>query len=140
MNFDRIIPGTICSVLQNKNPIIRSDGKFVRDYLYIKDAINAYLLLAEELERPEIKGQAFNFGPDNPVSVIDLVNKIIDLSGKKGLKPEILNKGQGEIKNQYLSSQKAKSLLGWEAKYSLDDGLKETYTWYEKFNEQETKK
>lgn len=131
LNFSRIVPDTIKSVLLNKNPIIRSDGTPIRDYIYIKDVVNGYLTLAEQTEKENIKGQAFNFGTGKPISVLDLVNKIIKISGKS-LKPEILGKGKlkGEIDKQYLSSEKAKKLLKWKAKYDLDVGLKETIEWY----------
>lgn len=127
-NWSRIIPGTIRSVLMGENPIIRSDGSPVRDYIYIDDAVNAYLTLYEKLE--EVKGEAFNFGTNSPVSVLELVKKIVKISEKSNLKPVILGEAKGEIDKQFLDSSKAKRMLGWEAKVDLDEGLKRTYHWY----------
>jgi len=132
MNFSRIIPDTIQAVLKNENPIIRSDGTPVRDYIYIKDVVNAYLTLAEKVHKPAVSGQAFNFGTGGHISVLNLVNKILRLTQKSYLKPEILSKTKikGEIDKQYLSICKAKRLLGWKPHYTLDAGLKETFEWY----------
>lgn len=127
-NWSRIIPGTIKSVLEDEAPIIRSDGSPIREYIYIDDAVNAYLTLAEKLEK--VKGEAFNFGSGEKISALDLVNKIIQISGKSHLKPKVLGTAKGEIDVQYLSSEKAKKLLGWEAKVSLEEGLKNTVEWY----------
>ncbi len=135
LNFNRIVPGTMKSLIFDESPIIRSDGTFLRDYIYIEDAVDAYLTLAQALDREEIRGEAFNFGTEEPISVLDLVQKIIDISGKRELKPKILGKGENEIKEQYLSCVKANSILGWEAKYPLDEGLQKTYQWYENFLE-----
>jgi len=134
LNFSRIVPDTIRSVISNKNPVIRSDGTPVRDFIFIMDAVSGYLTLAENLERNEIKGEGFNFGSNSPITILDFVNKIIKISGKK-LNPEIIgkNKPKCEIDAQYLSSEKAGKLLNWKSEVKLDEGLKETIQWYSNF-------
>lgn len=132
MNFNRIVPGTIKSVLDGEIPIIRSDGTLERDYMYIKDAVDGYLLIGENMDDPKVRGQAFNFGVGKPISVINLFNKIIKLSGKT-VKPKILNQANNEIKKQYLCVDKVKKTFDWEPKYDLDAGLKETIEWYKDY-------
>lgn len=132
-NFSRIIPDTIISVINNKNPIVRSDGTPMRDYMYVEDAVNAYFILARKLFLKKISfGEAFNFGTGKPISVLELVNKIIKISGNRGLKPKIMLKAKikGEIDKQYLNSQKARKILGWKCQYTLKEGLEKTYGWY----------
>lgn len=138
LNFSRIIPDTIRSVLMNKNPVIRSDGTPLRDYLYIEDVIRAYLILAENIGKKDINGQAFNFGTGRPIGVLELVNKIIEITGRKSLRPIILSKKKikGEIDKQYLDSTKARKLLNWKLGYSLEEGLKEAIKWYENYFKQ----
>jgi len=130
MNFSRIVPGTFKSIIKNENPTIRSDGTFKRDYFFIQDAVDAYLTLAQNLDRKEIHGQAFNFAPQRPMTVLELFNKMIEISGKTHLKPVILNQAKSEIKDQFLSREKATALLGWSPKFSVEDGLKITHPWY----------
>lgn len=137
MNFSRIIPATIRAIVHEERPVIRSDGSYVRDYIYIKDVVNAYLLLAEALEREEVKGEAFNFGTENPIKVLDLVTEILNIAGSQDRKPLILNNASAEIHSQYLSSEKAKRVLGWASRYSLEEGLSETMEWYRVFLERE---
>ncbi len=133
LNFNRIVPGTIRSVLNNEPPAIRSDGTFVRDYFYVKDAALAYMHLAERMGDTKIHGEGFNFSNELQISVLELTEKILRLMGRTDLKPVILNQAENEIKHQYLSAQKARDLLGWKPKYDLDDALKETVEWYTKF-------
>lgn len=135
LNFSRIIPGTIRSLLLDQAPVIRSDGSPTRDYVYVKDAVQGYLTLAEKLSQPEVQGEAFNFGSARPVSVLDLTNQLIEISGKRNLEPVILGKGKmrGEIDQQYLSIDKARKVLGWSPEYSFEGALRETYLWYQKF-------
>lgn len=135
LNFSRIVPDTARSVLQGTNPVIRSDGTPVRDFLYVKDAVDAYLTVAEQIDNGQVKGEAFNFGTASPISVLDLVNSIIEISGKTDLRPIIVGEGKtkGEIDRQYLSSEKARGILGWKPEYSLEAGLRETMKWYERF-------
>jgi len=134
LNFSRIVPDTVRSVIFNKNPIIRSDGTPVRDFIFITDVVAAYLKLGENLERKNVKGEAFNFGSNTPTKILDVVNKIIKISGKN-LKPRILGKGKqkGEISVQYLSSEKAEKLLKWKPKVPLEKGLEKTIEWYTNF-------
>ncbi len=132
INFSRIVPGTIKSIIFGEEPIIRSDGKFIRDYFYVKDAVNAYLLLAENVEKKGISGEAFNFGTESPITVLELVEEIIKISGKK-IKPIILNEAKNEIREQYLSCEKARKLLSWKPAFSLRTALAETYKWYEEY-------
>ena len=129
-NFNRIIPGTIRSVLLNEPPVIRSDGTYVRDYFYVKDAAQAYVLLGERMGEGRLAGEAFNFSTGNRMDVLSLV-KLILKEMKSGLGPKILGEAPAEIKSQYLSSAKAEKALGWKAKYSIEAGLKETIPWYE---------
>jgi len=133
LNWSRIVPGTIRSIIENKAPIIRSDGTFVRDYIYVKDAVQGYVDLAQALDHPEICGEAFNFSSESHVSVIEIVNTIRRLMDREDLKPVILNEAQAEIKDQYLSSAKAQKLLGWKARYTLEEGLRKTIKWYKEF-------
>jgi CDP-glucose 4,6-dehydratase len=133
LNFNRIVPGTIRSVLNNEPPTIRSDGTFIRDYFYVKDAALAYMHLAEKMGDPKIHGEAFNFSNELQVTVLELTNKILKLMDRVALKPIILDQAEHEIKHQYLSSKKAREMLGWKPKYNLDDALKETIEWYTKF-------
>ena len=132
LNFNRIIPGTIRSILNNEPPVIRSDGSFIRDYFYIEDAVLAYLLLEEKMDDESLHGEAFNFSNEIQITVLDLVNKIIDLMDSN-LKPVILNEASNEIKHQYLSAKKAKDLLGWKSEYNLNIGLQKTISYYMKF-------
>ncbi len=131
-NFSRIIPGTIKSILEDKDIVIRSDGKYVREYFYAKDAANSYIELANNMIRKEIIGNAFNFSSSEQMSVLEVVNKI-----KKAMKseknPKILDNAKGEIKTQLLSTEKARKMLNWAPKYMFDDALQETIEWYRKF-------
>lgn len=132
LNFNRIIPGTIRSILNNEPPVIRSDGSFIRDYFYIEDGVLAYILLAEKMDDPRLFGEAFNFSNEIQITVLDLVNKIIKLMGSN-LKPIILNEVTKEIKHQYLSAKKAREILGWKPKFNLESGLKKTIDYYKNF-------
>ena len=133
LNWNRVVPGTIRSVLRGQQPIIRSDGQYVRDYFYIEDAAVAYILLAEKLaQNTNLHGEAFNFSNETPVSVIDLVERILGLMSSD-LKPIIRNEATNEIRRQYLSAEKARRVLGWKPMFTLDEGLKQTIPWYEEF-------
>jgi len=127
-NFSRIIPETIKSALQDTTLNIRSDGKPTRDYTYIEDIVNGYILIAEYLQRLLLAGHAFNLSGENPVSVIDIVKLTYKLMGKKP-NYKILNQAKYEIQDQYLSAKKAHILLGWKPKYSLEEGLIKTIDW-----------
>ncbi len=131
LNYNRLIPGTIRSILRGEAPIIRSDGSFVRDYFYVRDAVEAYLLLAEKLSEEQIAGEAFNFGNETPLSVIDVVRRILSSMGQTSLQPVILNEASHEIPRQYLDCSKAQRLLGWKPVFSFEQGLEETIAWYE---------
>ena len=130
LNFNRLVPGTIRSALNDEAPVIRSDGTFVRDYFYVRDAVDAYLDLAERMPEEPFVGQAFNFGNEKPVSVLELVDKILELMGKTELVPRILNEASHEIPRQYLDCSKARRLLGWRPGHTLEEGLQETIAWY----------
>jgi CDP-glucose 4,6-dehydratase len=131
LNYNRLIPGTIRSVLRGEAPVIRSDGSFVRDYFYVRDAVEAYLLLAEKLSEEQIAGQAFNFGNETPLSVMDVVRRILFSMGQTSLQPVILNEASHEIPRQYLDCSKAQRVLGWKPVFSVEQGLQETIAWYE---------
>ena len=133
LNWSRIVPGTIRSVLRAERPIIRSDGTLLRDYLYVQDAVHAYLTLAKSLDESAVKGQAFNFGMDDPQSVLGIVEAIIAVSDHPELEPIVLANAPNEIQAQYLDSSKARRMLGWGSNYSLEDGLRETLAWYREF-------
>ena len=133
LNWNRIIPGTVRSVLRGQAPIIRSDGKFIRDYFYVEDGANAYMVLAEQMAgKPELNGEAFNFSNELQVSVLDLVEKILKLM-KSDLQPIILNEASNEIRHQYLSAAKARKKLNWKPLFTLDEGLGKTIEWYQEF-------
>ena len=134
LNLSRIIPGTIISVLKNENPIIRSDGTPIREFIHVEDVAKGYLLLAEMID--ETKGHAFNFGSNEPLQMLDLVNKIVELMGKKvELPPKIMlqTKIQREIDAQYLSAEKIQTKLGWKAVIDLETGLQQTIDWYSEY-------
>ncbi len=132
LNFNRIIPQTIQLVLDGEAPEIRSDGTFVRDYFYIEDAVQAYLLLAEKMEELNLAGEAFNFSNEIQLTVLELVEKILKKMNSN-LKPKVLNQGSNEIKHQYLSAEKARKLLNWAPAYTIDEGLEKTIGWYTEF-------
>lgn len=130
LNFSRIIPGTIRSLLRGEAPVIRSDGTYVRDYVYVKDIVQAYLLLAENVDGEGVVGKAFNFSSEMPLTVFDIVETIRRIMHLEHLKPLVLSNTEGEIKSQYLDAGKAKKVLGWQPRYDLEQGLRETIAWY----------
>jgi CDP-glucose 4,6-dehydratase len=133
LNWNRIIPGTIRSVLRGQRPVIRSDGSYIRDYFYVEDGAAAYMLLAEELEKkPELRGQAFNFSNEIQVTVGEIVSQILKLM-ESDLKADIRNEVTNEIHHQYLSARKARELLNWHPLFTLEGGLQKTIKWYEDF-------
>ncbi|HSA55305.1 MAG TPA: GDP-mannose 4,6-dehydratase [Gemmatimonadaceae bacterium] len=130
LNFNRLIPGTIRSALQDQSPVIRSDGSFVRDYFFVRDAVAAYLDLAEHVPCEEFTGEAFNFGTETPLSVIEMAQRILKVMGKSSLELTILNQATNEIPRQYLDCAKARTRLGWRPRHHLDASLEETVAWY----------
>lgn len=133
LNFNRIVPGTIRSVLRGERPVIRSDGTYIRDYFYVEDGSAAYLHLARCLaEQPELRGEAFNFSTEIQITALELVRRIIWLM-ESDLEPIILNQARNEIKHQYLSATKARRMLGWTPRFTLDEGLQRTIAWYRQF-------
>jgi CDP-glucose 4,6-dehydratase len=138
LNWNRIVPGTIRSVLRGQRPIIRSDGNYIRDYFYVEDGAAAYMMLAEKLAAdPSLKGHAFNFSNEIQVTVLQLVDQILKLMDSE-LKPDIQNTASGEIRRQYLSAEKARARLGWKPLFTLEQGLERTVDWYREFLKSET--
>jgi CDP-glucose 4,6-dehydratase len=133
LNWNRIVPGTIRSVLRHERPVIRSDGHYIRDYFYVEDGAAAYMLLAERLaEDRDLAGSAFNFSNELQVSVLDLVQRILAMMGSS-LPPDIRNEASGEIRRQCLSAARARQVLGWTPGFTLDEGLTRTIAWYRQF-------
>lgn len=133
LNWSRIIPGTIRSIMRGERPIIRSDGTFIRDYFYVEDGAAAYMLLAEKLAADKaLRGEAFNFSNEIQVPVLELVERVLDVMGSN-LEPDVRNEASNEIKHQYLSAQKARNMLGWEPLYDLPTGLSHTVQWYREY-------
>ena len=132
LNFTRIVPDTIQALVRGERPLIRSDGTPQRDFLYVEDAVEAYLAVAASLERPEHRGRAWNAGNGAPMSVLELVRRVIAASGR-AIEPEIAGEGTpaGEIDRQWLDSSAIRDQLGWRPSWDLDRGLEETYAWYE---------
>lgn len=129
-NWNRIVPGTIRSILSGEMPIVRSDGQYIRDYIYVEDGASAYMRLVEAMAtNRDLIGQAFNFSNESQISVIQIVEKIILLMGSS-LKPDVRNEASNEIRNQYLDASKAKKILGWKPEFNLNSGLEKTIDWY----------
>ncbi len=133
LNWNRIVPGTIRSILRGQAPVIRSDGLYIRDYFYVEDGAAAYMCLAEQLAAdPALRGQAFNFSNEIQVTVLDLVARILTLM-ESDLQPVIYDQARNEIRHQYLSAALARRVLGWQPLFSLDEGLRRTVAWYKQF-------
>lgn len=131
-NFNRLIPGTIRSVIRGENPVIRSDGQSTRDYVYVEDAARAYLLVAESManDPSSVLGNAFNFSYESPLSTLEVVDKILAHMERRDLKPRIENSAINEIPHQYLTASKARKKLGWRPIFGFDEGLDKTIPWY----------
>jgi len=133
LNWNRIVPGTIRSILRGERPVIRSDGSYIRDYFYVEDGAAAYTLLMEHLAaRPELRGEAFNFSNEVRISVLELVQKILAMTGSN-LEPDVRNEASNEIKSQYLDASKARERLNWSPSFTLETGLLSTIEWYRRY-------
>ena len=133
LNWNRLVPGTIRSVLRDERPVIRSDGKFTRDYIYVEDGARAYTLLAERLgARPDLAGEVFNFSYERRMTVMELVDQLLTAMGSR-LEPDVRNEASNEIRDQYLDSTKARQVLGWTPAFGFDDTLRATIDWYEEY-------
>jgi CDP-glucose 4,6-dehydratase len=133
LNWNRIVPGTIRSVIRAERPVIRSDGQFTRDYLYVEDGARAYVLLAERLAaQPQLRGEVFNFSYEQRMTVMALVDKILEVMGSD-LKPDVRNEASNEIRDQYLDAAKARAALGWVPAFTLDGSLVATVDWYKRY-------
>lgn len=134
LNFSRLIPGVIRATVRNEPFLIRSDGKFVRDFLYVEDAADAYLALAEKMAAdPALAGEAFNFGLELRPTMLELTEKVLAMMGRSDLRPVVQNIASAEIREQYLDAGKARARLGWKPRYGMDEGLKRTIDWYRRF-------
>jgi CDP-glucose 4,6-dehydratase len=130
LNWSRIVPSTIRSLHRGERPILRSDGTAVRDYLYVRDAVSAYMRLADAADRDDVRGRAFNFSAERPLSVLDIVGRIAELMGRTDLAPTVEASARAEIPHQELSAGRARGVLGWAPRYDLEAGLRETIGWY----------
>jgi CDP-glucose 4,6-dehydratase len=132
LNWNRIVPDTIKALIEDRAPVIRSDGKFVRDYLYVEDAAEGYLRLAERTADADVRGQAFNISTGERATVLEVVGKLIEIHGKN-IEPQILDTAKAEIREQHLDSAKALRVLGFRTKHDLGAGLKKSYDWYSRY-------
>jgi len=130
LNFNRLIPGTIRSALLGESPVIRSDGTYVRDYFFVRDAVEAYLQLAERLPADGLTGEAFNFGTETPLTVVEMATRVLQAAGRPDLPLTILGHATNEIPRQFLDCTKARQRLGWHSRHALDASLMETVEWY----------
>ena len=133
LNWSRIVPGTIRSLHRGERPVIRSDGRFTRDYIYVEDVVDGYLALAARCLEPEVRGTAFNFSPESQVSVLEIAGLLAMLMHREALRPDVRNEVSHEIRDQYLDASRARALLGWRCQYDLEAGLQKTIRWYEAF-------
>jgi len=133
LNWSQLVPGVIRSVQANQRPLLRSDGSYTRDYIFVSDVVNAYVLLASKISEKGVQGEAFNFGLQSRVTVMEMTLAVLRLMGREDLQPIIRNEAKGEIKDQSLDSSKARRLLGWAPSFKLEDGLKETIRWYREY-------
>jgi CDP-glucose 4,6-dehydratase len=133
LNWSRIVPYTIRCLLDGRRPVLRSDGRAVRDYLYVKDISRGYLRLAEGMADPAVAGQAFNFSLEHPVTVLELVSTIQRLMNCSRLAPEVQDKVSDEIPEQYMSAARAHRVLNWQPQFTLEQGLNETIAWYREY-------
>lgn len=130
LNWNRLVPGVARWALRGETPLVRSDGEYVRDWFYVRDAVEAYLALAERLPDPALCGEAFNFGTETPTSVIDMTRQVLAAAGRPDLEPRILGEASREIRRQYLDCAKARRTLGWKPAWNTADALRETVQWY----------
>jgi CDP-glucose 4,6-dehydratase len=129
-NWSRIVPGTFRSLLRGEQPVLRSDGSFVRDYLHVDEVVDAYLVLAAHADRAELAGEAFNFSDETPLTVMEIYRACCTAAGRPDVEPLVLGEAAGEIKDQYLDASKARLTLGWKSTVPLAEGLARTYRWY----------
>lgn len=129
LNFSRLVPGTVRAVLAGRRPQLRSTGAPLRDYLYVEDAVDFYVSLAEQLDRPKVAGQAWNVSTETPLSAADMARRVIAACGSD-LEPEIVGDAHHEILHQFLSAERAREVLGWTPRFGLDEGLRRTVAWY----------
>lgn len=132
LNWSRVVPGTIRSMLAGEEPVIRSDGTLERDYMHVSDAVSAYVTLAEQLERSGVQGEAFNFGWGKGYSVLEIVDAILRQGGSS-LRPRVMGENKGEIEKQWLDSGKAREVLGWQPQVTLDEGIRSSIEWYREY-------
>ncbi len=133
LNWSRIVPGTIRSLWSGERPVIRSNGRFTRDYIYVDDVVTGYLRLGEQAQDDGVRGEAFNFSPETRVQVLEITRLIQQLMARPDLEPLILDQARAEILDQYLDSGKARRVLGWTPQFSLEDGLQRTIAWYDRY-------
>ncbi|GAX62923.1 nucleoside-diphosphate-sugar epimerase [Candidatus Scalindua japonica] len=133
LNWSRIVPGTIRALLARESPVIRSNGKFIRDYVYVKDISRAYMRLAECIQDPQVRGNAFNFSLERPMNVLEIVDLIQKLMHQTDIELDIRDKVSCEIKSQFLDSTRARETLQWTPQFSLEAGMRETIEWYESY-------
>lgn len=133
MNFSRLVPDTARALLAGKRPVIRSDGSSERDWTYVQDAVDAYLHIAASLDRPELRGRAWNAGSGRAASVLEVVGTLARVAGSD-LEPDVRGEGvpAGEIDRQVLDATAIREELGWEPRYDLESGLRDTWPWYER--------
>lgn len=130
LNWSRIVPGTVRSALEGRRPVLRSDGSNIRDYIFVDDVVEAYLMLAERSHEDGIRGEAFNFSLEGRVSVLEITRAVLRTMGREDLKPEIAGPAKAEIQDQYLDSTRARARLGWKPTHDLESGLARTIPWY----------
>jgi CDP-glucose 4,6-dehydratase len=131
LNFSRTVPGVISATLRGERFVIRSDGHFVRDFIYVRDAVHGYLVLAEAMAAdPRLRGEAFNFSLEVHLTVLELVEQVLQLMGRTDLAPIVQSIATDEIRQQYMVATKARRLLGWSPHFTMQQGLRETIAWY----------
>lgn len=135
LNWSRIVPGTLRAALEGRAPLLRSDGTFRRDYIYVEDVVDAYLVLADAASQEGVRGEAFNFSSGLPLTVLEITRATLASLGRSDLEPVIQNTAQAEIKDQHLDASKALRVLGWSPHHGLEKGLSTTAAWYRGFLE-----